>query len=745
MSNLVNPTLNEKEIRVLDKLSNSGGNILVHGVGTGKALKYDTLIPTPTGEVKLCDLNVGDEVFGEDGLPTKILGVYPQGKVKLFKVTLSDGATTYCCDEHLWLTSNRNQLTTEDITEDNVLSLKDIRNNLYTDDKPNHYLPITLPVNYAKSRKTLNSYKYGKQLAINAHRYDDTYIEDIYKFNTVEHRINVLRGIFDTVGVVQSDTNYVSFISVSEQLAKDVLSLTQSLGGLGFIKEYNENYLVLIHLPRSICPFRRINKIKEFSYNNLYLLNRYIREVEYWGEDEAICIAVDNQSKLFLANDFIVTHNSRTSIQAAKELGLPTTYVVPASLKGNIRKEIVKWRGDVPDDVEIVSQEAIARGYKPRFEGGTLVVDESQNARTNTGKLVKALQQLHFKNKVLLSATPVYNNPAEIAPQINLAAGAKVLPENRREFYDKFIENKVIKPSLLGKLRGVKPGVVPSLKKHPELVNAIKKYTDYEPSGASGDFPDLTEEVIKVPLHKEQQDIYNTLMGKAPAWVRWKVRKGLPPNISELSKLQSFLGGARQVSNSTYPFVTDPTNRIAPKAEQAFNYFREQLEKNPDYKAVVYSNYLGSGLQPYKERLIANNIPFGEFSGEVPPKVRDQMVADYNANKLKALLISSAGAAGLDLKGTRLLQIMEPHFNREKERQIVGRARRYKSHADLPEDQRNVLVQRYLGVPKANTLQRMLGKETVRGTDEYISDLADRKAELNKQLMDLIARYGRRT
>jgi SNF2 family DNA or RNA helicase len=122
--------------------------------------------------------------------------------------------------------------------------------------------------------------------------------------------------------------------------------------------------------------------------------------------------------------------------------------------------------------------------------------------------------------------------------------------------------------------------------------------------------------------------------------------------------------------------------------------------------------------------------------------LRSQMVKDYNANKLRALLISSAGAEGLDLKGTRLLQILEPHFNKEKEKQIVGRAIRYQSHAGLPPDEQNVLIQRYLSQPKGSWIDRMLGRPTVRGTDEYISDLADRKEKLNQQLLDQIARYG---
>ena len=69
--------------------------------GTGKAQPYDTLIPTPNGTIMLCDIKVGDFIFDRHGNPTKVLGVYNQGKLDNYKVTFSDGRFTYCNDEHL--------------------------------------------------------------------------------------------------------------------------------------------------------------------------------------------------------------------------------------------------------------------------------------------------------------------------------------------------------------------------------------------------------------------------------------------------------------------------------------------------------------------------------------------------------------------------------------------------------------------------------------------------------------------
>lgn len=69
----------------------------------GKCLKHDTLIPTPTGMVKISDLKVGDYVYGEDGKEVEI--TYHSGlmlKDKSYKVTFDNGSEVITDGEHLW-------------------------------------------------------------------------------------------------------------------------------------------------------------------------------------------------------------------------------------------------------------------------------------------------------------------------------------------------------------------------------------------------------------------------------------------------------------------------------------------------------------------------------------------------------------------------------------------------------------------------------------------------------------------
>jgi len=56
-----------------------------------------------TGSWKLMrDIKIGDKVLAQDGTETSVIGVYPQGKKEVFRVTFADGRFVDCCEEHLW-------------------------------------------------------------------------------------------------------------------------------------------------------------------------------------------------------------------------------------------------------------------------------------------------------------------------------------------------------------------------------------------------------------------------------------------------------------------------------------------------------------------------------------------------------------------------------------------------------------------------------------------------------------------
>ena len=96
---------------------------------------------------------------------------------------------------------------------------------------------------------------------------------------------------------------------------------------------------------------------------------------------------------------------------------------------------------------------------------------------------------------------------------------------------------------------------------------------------------------------------------------------------------------------------------------------------------------------------------FAVVTGKVPPKDRPIIIKAFNradnmyGDIIAALLISETGAEGLDLKHIRVIHILEPYWDMARIYQIQGRGIRKGSHANLPENERDVQTIIYASVP----------------------------------------------
>jgi hypothetical protein len=91
-----------------------------------------------------------------------------------------------------------------------------------------------------------------------------------------------------------------------------------------------------------------------------------------------------------------------------------------------------------------------------------------------------------------------------------------------------------------------------------------------------------------------------------------------------------------------------------------------------------------------------------------------------DGHRIKVILISRAGAEGIDLKFIRQVHILDPWYNMNRLEQIIGRAVRNLSHKDLEFEKRNVEIFMY---------GTILGKENKEeAADLYVYRLAELKA-----------------
>lgn len=142
-------------------------------------------------------------------------------------------------------------------------------------------------------------------------------------------RIELIRGLMDSDGTAD-EKGSPYFCTTSKQLALDCQYLIRSIGGVCAIRE-----------KRPFHTYKGERKDGALAYDigiavdnssELFWLERkkdrtrprarnrrlYIKRIEPCGEAEATCIAVSHPSKLYVINDFIVTHNTALATQICR-------------------------------------------------------------------------------------------------------------------------------------------------------------------------------------------------------------------------------------------------------------------------------------------------------------------------------------------------------------------------------------------------------------------------------------------
>jgi SNF2 family DNA or RNA helicase len=379
----------------------------------------------------------------------------------------------------------------------------------------------------------------------------------------------------------------------------------------------------------------------------------------------------------------------------------------------------------------------------------TLVVDEYHRHKDPTGKSFKSLQVARgkVKNFIGLTGTVMQNHPSEIFPLLNLSRGSNDIGLDSKNFNRKYTEIKKVYPKgikgLFARVTG-RYGERRVLKNQDALKNIFKNDIDKNLPTKEflSNFPKKEFVEINTPMTRQQSKVYDYFMSKdLNAFDRWRIRNNLPPKVKDSQKFFSKLMHARQAAISPISFNKKYRNtglQSSGKLTVSNRNLMNHLKSDPVNKALIYSNFIDSSIDPISKSLAKSNISFGEFSGRVSKKLRNQAVTDFNAGKRRVLIASPSGAEGLDLKGVTLLQNLDPHWNPAKMSQIYGRAARFKSHDLLPPEKRKVRIELYKSYQKPSLIGRLFGKRKKTTVDDYIYNRAKEKRDLIKQVETLI-------
>jgi hypothetical protein len=114
---------------------------------------------------------------------------------------------------------------------------------------------------------------------------------------------------------------------------------------------------------------------------------------------------------------------------------------------------------------------------------------------------------------------------------------------------------------------------------------------------------------------------------------------------------------------------------------------------------------------------------------------------NLHGSLIKVIMITQSGAEGISLKNVRQVHIIEPYWNHVRMDQVVGRAVRTCSHVALPPNERHVDVFTYYTTISPGQLDKsftLRTKDKGFTTDEYIYNIAKRKASIIESILELM-------
>lgn len=165
-----------------------------------------------------------------------------------------------------------------------------------------------------------------KELGLYQKRSWEKFIPKQYKFASISDRIKLLQGLIDTDGCVAKNSYKIQYTTTSPQLRDDILWIARSLGFRvtysttipsytykGEKKRGREAYIMRIVGPhmQDIIKLKRKRDLCAKTYakgRDLFCCK--IETIKYIGKKQCRCIRVSSPDRLYLTDDFIVTHNT---------------------------------------------------------------------------------------------------------------------------------------------------------------------------------------------------------------------------------------------------------------------------------------------------------------------------------------------------------------------------------------------------------------------------------------------------
>lgn len=289
----------------------------------GKAVPLWCLILTPTGWKKMGELLPGDSVMSPDGVPTTVTKISNIETLPMMRFTFEDGRTFVACTEHRWEVSTNGEhpevITTQEMY-DRLMAGKFLSIPL-TKPQP-MFRRDPLPIEPARLGRILLRGQFHRESAEVQNGLDELglmvppdriFIPWIYLDAPIADRWELARGLL--VDATPGSRGYLT--TCSKDLVEGVQQLVWSLGGrAGSCDKRFDGGEFTVDFDFPLFPDRA------------WLGVSLILPIE---PAEGRCIEVDDPRGLYVAENFIVTHNSKMTVADAAAnavCGVPVLYVI---------------------------------------------------------------------------------------------------------------------------------------------------------------------------------------------------------------------------------------------------------------------------------------------------------------------------------------------------------------------------------------------------------------------------------
>ena len=267
-----------------------GDLIIVAGrPAMGKAQALDARIKTLTGWKAMGDLQVGDALASIDGRPSIVIGTYPQGIRQVYRVEFSDGRSTEACREHLWRIHEGDEASTRTVTTEELFSVSRL-GDVWIDQVSGHFGHVeALPHEPHRLGEEMRYHAeecvFDVAVEVGLETIPRTYLEARRSV-----RLALFQGLFG---------GHSSLLTSSAEMAADAAELARSLGACARVSRDGASHLVQARWDRL-----------------------YVRSIAPSRVVATQCIAVSHPSRLYVTDDYVVTHNTSFALNIAEHVGL---------------------------------------------------------------------------------------------------------------------------------------------------------------------------------------------------------------------------------------------------------------------------------------------------------------------------------------------------------------------------------------------------------------------------------------